>query len=53
MIFVIISTLSIGNFHIAVSHESIKLSAHCKTELNTSELSALVGKGFSIIVSSR
>jgi hypothetical protein len=50
---VIISTVFIGYFHIAVSQDNIRLSVHCKTELNVSVLSALVGKGLSIIVSRR
>jgi hypothetical protein len=50
---VIICTLAIGNFQIAVSHDNIKQSVFCITELNTSEDSARVGKGFSIIVSSK
>jgi hypothetical protein len=43
----------IGYLPIVVSQDNIRQSGFCKIELKTSELSALVGKGLSIIVSSK
>jgi hypothetical protein len=53
MVEFIIFTASIGNFQMVVSQESIKESGHCNTLLNISEVSALVGNGFCIIVSNK